>query len=376
MSPNAPRLLEVEGQRDPSPPGPIAAEAASGPDGARDNERRVSGSQLRPPAPIPLERSLGTWGLLRSLWRNPLEAWTRAHFEQPVVVHDYRLGRVAVVSEPAAIRRVLLDNASNYRKDNLQRRVMGRALHKGLLMVEGDEWRLQRRTLAPLFNARAIVDFAPAMRSVAEDLVSRWRAADGEVVDVAAEMAGVALNVLIRTIFPSGLGGDIEQWRKAMRDYFDSSGRIHPFDVLGLPEAVPRLRLRSGSDFFGDSIERLVAARATDDRRDRPRDLLTLLIDCRDPTTGAGLSEAEIKANILTFIAAGHETTANAIAWSLYLLSLSPEWRAEVAAEAQHAWQGPSEQMIERLVKTRAVVDEALASLSAAGGDQPRRGRS
>src|SRR6476620_12551893 len=86
---------------------------------------------FRPPAPAPCAEPLGLIALLKALWKNPLEAWTQAHFEEPVVVTNLALGQIAVVSEPAAIRRVLLDNQANYRKDTLQRRIMSAALGNG-----------------------------------------------------------------------------------------------------------------------------------------------------------------------------------------------------------------------------------------------------
>ena len=91
-----------------------------------------------------------------------------------------------------------------------------------------------------------------------------------------------------------------------------------------------------------------------------PRDILTLLLEAQDPETGRGLSEREVRANIITFIAAGHETTANAITWSLFLLSQSPEWRERVAAEAEREMGGSAGSLPERLVETRAVVEEAI----------------
>jgi len=82
--------------------------------------------------------------------------------------------RIAVVSDPAAIRRIFVDNTTNYRKDPLQKRVLGPGIRDGLLDVEGDDWRVQRRTLAPLFTPRTVASFARAMNAAAEDLVSRW----------------------------------------------------------------------------------------------------------------------------------------------------------------------------------------------------------
>src|SRR5580704_13281011 len=109
-------------------------------------------ASFRPPAPVPRSQAHGAIGLLKALWENPLEAWTQAHFEAPVVSADLLLGRAAVISDPRAIRRVLVENSGNYRKDSLQQRILAGGLGKGLLAVEGDQWRLQRRTLAPMFS--------------------------------------------------------------------------------------------------------------------------------------------------------------------------------------------------------------------------------
>src|SRR5918993_4768676 len=106
-------------------------------------------SSFRPPAPVPLARSLGPIALISALWRNPLEAWTQAHFEQPVVVTNLAIGEIAVVSEPQAVRRLLLENATNYRKDNFQRRMMSATLGDGLLMAEGGGWGEPRRLFCP-----------------------------------------------------------------------------------------------------------------------------------------------------------------------------------------------------------------------------------
>lgn len=92
---------------------------------------------------------MGLFAFLRAARANPLTTWYAEHFEQPIVTGEGALGRVTVVSDPAAIRHVLVDNAANYRKDDLQRRVLAPGLGNGLLTAEGDEWRLQRRTLAP-----------------------------------------------------------------------------------------------------------------------------------------------------------------------------------------------------------------------------------
>jgi cytochrome P450 len=91
-----------------------------------------------------------------------------------------------------------------------------------------------------------------------------------------------------------------------------------------------------------------------------PEDLLTLLLRALDPSTGRPMSVMEIRSNILTFLSAGHETTANALAWSLFLLSQAPEWRKRVQEEAGRELSGPVEALADRLIVARAVVEEAL----------------
>ena len=325
------------------------------------------GTHFRPPAPLPRARRAGPVALVRALWNSPIEAWTQAHFEEPVVTHRLPFGKAIIVNDPGGIEHVLLGNAANYRKDTLQRRIIAGSLSNGLLTAESEQWRIQRRTLAPLFSRRTIQGFAAPMAQVADEFVVRWRAgADGGAVDMAAEMTRLTLEVLERTIFSDGLGHGIEEFRAAMRDYFDTIGRIDPFDVLGLPDAIPRLTrfwARGALRFFDTAIDTIIAnrrKRLAEAPGEVGRDILTLLLEAQDPESGRGLSEVEVKSNIITFIAAGHETTANALAWSLYLLSQSPEWSERVATEAAREMAAPLDGAADRMVETRAVIEEAM----------------
>jgi cytochrome P450 len=309
---------------------------------------------------------LGPLALLRVLANNPLEAWTQAHFEQPIVMGGLSIGRVALVSEPAAIRRVLMDNSQNYHKDWLTRRVLSAGLSNGLLTAEGQQWKTQRRALAPLFARRTVMSFSAGMIDAAAALVERLKKRDGQIHDMAVEVTRVTLEVLERTMFSDGLGRDTEDIRIAMKHYFEAIGKLDLFDVLCLPAAVPRLsrlKVRPMLRLFDCAIDAIVATRRRRLAQGAdavPRDILTLLLEARDPETGQALSEIEVRANILTFIVAGHETTANTIAWTLYLLSQSPEWRSRVQAEADRELDGDLDGLADRLVETRAVVDEAI----------------
>ncbi len=305
---------------------------------------------VRPPAPEPRPAQLGLFPLLRVLKNNPIECWAREHFELPAVTASRALGHVVIINEPAAIHRVLLENAANYRKDALQQRVLSAGLGSGLLSAEDEQWRVQRRTLAPIFSRKTVTSFAPAMLEAANALVTRWHAQDeASRVDVAAEMTRLTLDVLVRTIFSDGLGCDADELRAAMATYFETIGRIDPLDLFGVPDFVPRigrLRVRSTLRFFDAAIDEIIATRRRRLAREpaaAPDDILTLLLNALDPDTGHAMTETEVRSNILTFIAAGHETTANCLSWSLFLLTQSVEWRDRVAAEADRELDGPIE---------------------------------
>lgn len=328
---------------------------------------RLPARLFRPPAPEPWPRPLNLLALLRVLRRNPLECWAAEHFEQWAVTASRALGHVVILNEPGAIHRVLLGNAGNYRKDALQQRVLSAGLANGLLSAEDAQWRVQRRTLAPIFSRKTVASFAPAMLAAAHALVMRWHAqGDGARIDIAAEMTRLTLDVLVRTIFSDGLGCDADELRAAMVTYFDTIGRIDPLDLFGVPDFVPRigrLRVRSTLRFFDAAIDEIIATRRrrlAQDPNSAPDDILTLLLNALDPDTGHAMTEEEVRSNILTFIAAGHETTANCLSWSLYLLTQSAEWRDNVIAEARRELDGPIEGLAERLVLTRAVIEEAL----------------
>ncbi len=179
-------------------------------------------------------------------------------------------------------------------------------------------------------------------------------------------MTRLTLDVLVRTIFSDGFGCDAEELRTAMATYFETIGRIDPLDLLGVPDFIPRLgrlRVRSTLRFFDTAIDEIIAARRRRFAKAQvsaPDDILTLLLNALDPDTGQSMTEAEVRSNILTFIAAGHETTANCLAWALFLLTQSPEWRERVAAEATRELEGPMSGLAERLIVTRAVIEESL----------------
>jgi cytochrome P450 len=168
------------------------------------------------------------------------------------------------------------------------------------------------------------------------------------------------VEVLERTIFSDGFGRDPDEVRAAM-SYFDTVGRIDPFDILGLLSVVPRptrMKLKLTLRFFEKTVDDIIAMR----QQRIPPTLHAIFSRCywRRAIRRLALRLATLRfdANILTFIAAGQEATANCITWTLYLLSQSREWRERVRAEADREFDGSLEGLADRLPVTRAVIDE------------------
>lgn len=191
----------------------------------------------------------------------------------------------------------------------------------------------------------------------------------GRVVDIAADMTRVTYDILAATMFSNAIAGGAEAFGKALTRYFETQGRIDPLDVLGAPSWLPRIgrwMARPAISFFEAQVKAIIAERLAlhaGGHRPAPKpDLLDSLLAARDPETGVGLSEAEVGANIVTFIGAGHETTANALTWALYLVALAPDVRERLEAEIDAAGDDLAGAALsgERLAFTRAVIEEAM----------------
>lgn len=320
----------------------------------------------RPPAPIPHTKRMSRLQFILSLRRNPVETWGVWHFEKPVVSGVTVMGHVTVVSAPEAIKHIMVDNVGNYVKDRLQLKVLKPGLGEGLLTAEGENWKVARRTLAPLFSPRAVEGFTTAMQERSAAMVTRLQKLEnGTRVNVSDEMARITFEILAETLFSNAITTDQQKFAKAFTAYFENQGRISPLDIFNAPAWIPRpgkILAQPAIQFLEGEMRQIIARRRAQIARGEPvsRDILTLLLEANDPETGQGLSETEVGANIVTFIGAGHETTANALSWTLFLLAKHPLILAQVEVEADRAGALPVVDWLENLPMTRAVFEEAM----------------
>ncbi len=325
------------------------------------------GKAFRPWVPPRRRKPLSFLPFLYQSWRDPLLIWSERHFTEPQLFGQGRFGAVMVVSNPPGVRHVLTDNAANYEKSRLQRIVLGPLLAEGLLLAEGADWRRARRILAPLFTPARTAALNRRMAEVCAKRVAGWKLSrHPSWLEVDSQMSTLTFEILSATLFSDDLEDDAADFEGALNRYLSIGARIDPLDVLGAPNWIPRVgRMMSGrsAQFFEERVASLVSGRRARlaSGQEAPDDLLTALLSARDEEDDArgGLSDREVAANILTFILAGHETTARALGWALHLLSRTPDIAARLQAEADR-FDPTLPDWAERLPWTRAVLEETM----------------
>jgi cytochrome P450 len=270
-----------------------------------------------------------------------------------------------IVNEPNAIRHVLLDNAANYTKSELSRRLLEPALGRGLLTSEGKTWRRHRRIMAPAFDHRSIIGYAPTITEVTAGLLERWDAlVDSSEIDVAAAMMHTTLHIISRAMFSSDSDEIVDVVERGVGQY-QATVRPGLLDLLRFPVWLTRLLSFRGTigafDEFDKSVDRLLSTRGRELNAE-PKDLLDRLVAARDSETGGGMTAKEVRDQVVTIFMAGHETTAQALAWTWYLLSLHPQAEAKLHAELTTALAGrtPRHEDLASLRYTRMVIEESM----------------
>jgi cytochrome P450 len=327
-------------------------------------EPQANNKQLfTPPGVIPPDEPLPFFHALWKLMDNPIEAWPRAVYEEPYYLRGDDRQMFLYAADPAMLKDILLDKAEAFPKDWMFDRVTKPALGEGLLTAQGDHWRWQRRAAAPGFRPDSVAAMTPVMVAAAEAALQRWRErGEGARLDIATEMTGVTFQVILDTMLSGGDGIDVPAAARMITDYLETLGKITPADLLQWPTwtriaLAPRGYRAMVS--LKAMVDRMVAARRKAPSRD---DLVNLLMQAKDPETGRQMDDVLLRDNLLTFIGAGHETTALALTWSLYLLGAHPPTAARVRAEiAEVAGEETlTDAHVARLTFTRQVVQEAM----------------
>ncbi len=263
-------------------------------------------------------------GVLPELQRNPLAMMERAAFELgPVVRLPVPTTQVFALNHPALAERVLVSHVKTYSKQSRGYEMLRLVLGNGLVTSEGSFWKRQRRIAQPAFHRERLASFAERMVVAAEEMVARW--VPGQEIDVAHEYMHCTLRVVGETLLSTDVTAEADTVGPALTTLLEHliHRTTHP---LALPEWVPtprNLAFRRALERLDAVVLELIARRR---RGGGPTDdLLAMLMTMRDPETGEGMDDAQLRDEVMTIFLAGHETTANLLAWTTVLLGRAPE---------------------------------------------------
>jgi cytochrome P450 len=262
---------------------------------------------------------------------------------------------------PEHVQHILVKNKDNYVK-GMSHDALRIPLGSGILTAEGELWRRQRRLMSPTYTPRSVKHFTGIMLDATDRMLARWQEIPaGSAVAINLEMMRLTMSVISRSIFTVDIGEDFSEAGEALTQILDFATQTS-VSLLTLPLSVPtpgNQRLKRALATIDQFLYGII-----DDRRNKPLgdDLLSVLMQMRDRETGEGMSEKQLRDEVLITFFAGHETTAQLLTWAWYLFSKHPEVEERFHAELADVLGGRKLGVddVEELGYTRMVMDETL----------------
>lgn len=304
------------------------------------------------------------YGSLRDFLRDPLDYQLRARERFGDVFRSHIGMLVHFLYHPDHVRHVLYDHQKNYPR-GWHYRLLRNLLGNGLVASEGAFWRRQRRLTQPAFHRQRLRGYAQVMVETTVSMFERWdkTTAAAGVVDIGAEMSRLTLAIAGLTLFsrdPSADADVVGRTFGILADYLERRFN-HPF--TSLPAWMPTVRNRRMKDAvrtLNGVVLALIRERRSDSRDHG--DLLSMLMQARDEETGDAMTEEQVCSEALTFLVAGHETTATALTWTWYFLASQPAVRNRVRQEISQVLGDrlPNSDDVMHLIATRMVIEESM----------------
>jgi cytochrome P450 len=282
----------------------------------------------------PMSDDAGAMDFMRSMVANPLSAIPRSAYREPVTLAGFARSNIAYICDPDILAEVLIERAGDFPKSFIDQQIMRPAVGDSLLVAEGETWRWKRRLAAPFFTPAALAHSAPDIAAPFKALAEKWRDGRGRQIDVVPSMTVATLDVIDRLLF-SGRGEiDAKAVASALGDYLEPISWRIGMASLRIPSWVP---FPGWGKFMRAKrrMRRLIHNLITKRRRSgvAQNDLCGQLMGAHDPETGRLLSDEDLVDMLVTLVAAGHETSANALSWAIFCLAEMPEIQQRLVDE-------------------------------------------
>ena len=312
-----------------------------------------------PPGP----RVRGWLGNLPALRQDPLRLLTETVRDYGEIAHLRLLHRdVVVLANPDHVRHVLQDNYRNYSKNTPGFNVIRAFLADGLLTNEGDAWLKQRRIVQPAFHGDLIAGLAKTMSASAKALADEWDHCNNQLVNLTAAMTRLTLRIVGETLLSTDVSHEADRVGQALTLSLQAANRSIT-RIVDVPQWIPtptNRRLRNALATLDAVVYEMIAGRRQN--RSDSGDLLSMLMAARDAETGEGMSDRQLRDEIMTIFLAGHETTAIALGWTWFLLGQHPASAQCLRDELTYVLKGrvPEFEDLQDLVYTEQVIQESM----------------
>ncbi|MBP0614526.1 cytochrome P450 [Jiella sp. KSK16Y-1] len=310
-----------------------------------------------------MPKGSGRLTFVRRLLANPATAAPAELFEARVFSPAFARKKLAYVADRDVLETIFIERPEDFPKGRIDERILRPIFGDGLLLAEPDDWRWKRRLTAPVFSPAAMKRFMPGIVAPFAETAQTFLAAKGEPVDVSEAMKSATLAVIDRLIFGARREIDPDRIMNHVDTYLAPTSWMVAYALFSLPQATPfpgRARQRRARIDSRAMLSDFVARRRAGDLS--TDDLCNRLITASDPETGRALSDDDMVDMLLTLQSAGHETSANALAWAIHLLTRMQDVQERLIAEIDSVTAGePVEpDHMPRLATVRAFVEETM----------------
>ncbi len=267
--------------------------------------------------------------------RDPVGFLSHAPENYPVITRFRVLHhKVYVINHPELAQYVLQENFRNFPKGQAYE-VLAILLGNGLINSEGDFWKRQRRLAQPAFHRDSLQRISNIVTTTTSKLLERWKKQEGATINFTQEMAGLTIEIVARALFTADVTPqDINTVWKNVNYLNDQAIRMIR-NPIALPFWMPLpsyLKAKKSVETLDNLVFGIIAKRKNGG--DFSPDLLQLLLEARDEDTGEGMTDKQLKDEVMTIFLAGHETTVNALSWTWYLLGQHPAELEKLKSES------------------------------------------
>lgn len=328
-------------------------------------------TEFIPPFPERSKDTLSAFNILKYARRDLLSIWPEEAFRLQFMGTKIINRSVFIANCPDVVRHVFVTNHANYeRKSPLMCKALEPLLGNGLFISAGETWQKHRAIETPLFSTEQVAKYSQVMIKTTEEYVQKWsQLQQGDTLKVLPEMGQLTADIICRTLFGSALSAD--QATKVVSSFAEYQSAIEQMDIntfFGLPDWVPsfgsskanKVKAANAAKSIHEIVDNIIAVGVKNDNKDT---LLAQFLERRDNNApNDALTTEKIRNELIVLFMAGHETTANTLAWAWYLISQCPdvEQRLHEEVDSVFASGSASFEDFNKLTFTRAIIDETL----------------